>query len=177
MGRLGLGVGPLRARDRASDRRRRPRRPAADAHGRRVRRAAAGQVTLTTPYPAVAVAPGTKVSFDLSVETDIPGRVDLTLERRADGLDGRIRSAAASSSTASSPTGSKATDVRLDVTVPGRRRRRQRSGSTSSPTAGGAIDTLPLDIRVTPNAAGEVSLTTDFPELKGAVDHDASRST
>ena len=74
---------------------------------------AAGQVTVTTPYPAVAVAPGTKVSFDLSIETDIPDRVNLKLERvrRA----GRPHcSAAGSSSMASSPTG----------------RRRPPSGST-----------------------------------------------
>jgi uncharacterized membrane protein len=32
------------------------------------------------------------------------------------------------------------------------------------------VATLPVDIKVTPNAAGEVSLTTDFPELQGSSD-------
>jgi len=31
-----------------------------------------------------------------------------------------------------------------------------------------ASDTLPVDVRVTPNAAGDVTLTTDIPSLKGA---------
>ena len=31
-----------------------------------------------------------------------------------------------------------------------------------------AADTLPVDVRVTPNAAGDVTLTTDIPSLKGA---------
>ena len=67
---------------------------------------------------------------------------------------------------ASRSDGSKATTVRLDVTLPA-----DAAAATQRidvvATAGGAIDRLPLDIRVTPTAAGEVSLTTDFPELKG----------
>lgn len=44
-----------------------------------------------------------------------------------------------------------------------------RSGSRCA-TSDGSTATLPVDIRVTPSAAGEVSLTTDFPELKGSSD-------
>ena len=40
---------------------------------------AAGQITLTTPYPAVAAAPGSTVNFDISITTDTPDRVDLTV--------------------------------------------------------------------------------------------------
>ncbi len=35
-------------------------------------------------------------------------------------------------------------------------------------TVAAARRRLPLDIRVTPNAAGDVTLTTDIPQLKGA---------
>ena len=35
-------------------------------------------------------------------------------------------------------------------------------------TASGGSTTLPVDIRVTPNAAGNVTLTTDTPQVKGA---------
>ena len=42
--------------------------------------AAAGRVTLTTRYPAVAVAPGSKVTFEIGIRTDVSDRVDLSLE-------------------------------------------------------------------------------------------------
>ena len=74
---------------------------------------AAGSVSVTTPYPGVAVAPGAKVSFDLSIETDTADRVNLRLER-VPAAGRPASSAAASSSTASRPTA----------------RRRPRSAST-----------------------------------------------
>jgi uncharacterized membrane protein len=65
--------------------------------------------------------------------------------------------------------GTKATDVTLDISVP--------AGAPAgdhrilvNATSDGSTAALALDIRVTPNAAGEVTLTTDFPELKGASD-------
>ena len=56
---------------------------------------AADSVTLTTPYPAVAAAPGTKVSFTISVTTDVSERVDLA--SRAPRPTGRPSSSAAAS--------------------------------------------------------------------------------
>jgi uncharacterized membrane protein len=127
--------------------------------------AAADTVSLTTPYPGVAVAPGTKVSFDLSIKTDASARVDLSVKGApatwtaalfgggfiVDGVQ---------------TSGTTAATVRLDVTVPA-----DAAAATQRievvAKAGASTDTLPLDIRVTPNAAGEVSLTTDFPSLKG----------
>ena len=125
---------------------------------------AAGTVSVTTPYPAVAVAPGAKASFDLSIETDTADRVDLKVEKVPASwtaslfgggfvVDG-VRS-----------DGSKATSVRLDVTVPA-----EATAATQRievvATAGSATDRLPLDIRITPAAAGTVSLTTDFPSSR-----------
>ena len=70
---------------------------------------------------------------------------------------------------------------RLRRTAPIRPRSRSTSRCRRAPTDGtqritleassdGSTATLPVDIRVTPNAAGEVTLTTDFPELQGATD-------
>ena len=127
--------------------------------------AAADSLTLTTPYPAVAVAPGTKVSFDLTVQTTTSERVDLAVKDTPTDwtaslygggfvVDGVLT------------TANKPTTVRLDVSVPA-----TATAATARinvvATASGATTTLPLDIRVTPQAAGEVSLTTDFPQLKG----------
>ena len=126
---------------------------------------AAGKVTVTTPYPAVAVAPGTKVSFDLSIETDVASRVDLKVERVPTGWTANLFGGGFVVDGVQSD-GSKATTVRLDVTLPA-----EATAATQRievvATAGGATDRLPLDIRITPAAAGSVSLTTDFPQLKG----------
>ena len=40
---------------------------------------AAGSVELSTPYPAVVVPPGEKVSFTITVQTDASDRVDLSV--------------------------------------------------------------------------------------------------
>ena len=127
--------------------------------------AAADSLTLTTPYPAVAVAPGTKVSFDLTVQTTTSERVDLAVKDTPTDwtaslygggfvVDGVLT------------TANKPTTVRLDVSVPATATAATVRINVIA-TASGATTTLPLDIRVTPQAAGEVSLTTDFPQLKG----------
>src|SRR3954471_2291937 len=40
---------------------------------------AAGQISLTTPYPAVAAAPRSAVNFEISITNDTPDRVDLSV--------------------------------------------------------------------------------------------------
>ena len=40
---------------------------------------AAEGLTLTTPYPAITVSPGTQATFELSIETTAPARIDLAL--------------------------------------------------------------------------------------------------
>lgn len=134
---------------------------------------AADALTLTTPYPAVAVAPGTKVSFDLTIETPTSERVDLAVKGTPTDwtaslygggfvVDGVLT------------TARKPATVRLDVSVPA-----TATAATTTLRVVATVHrspeslalartaTLPLDIRVTPQAAGEVSLTTDFPQLKG----------
>jgi uncharacterized repeat protein (TIGR01451 family) len=125
-------------------------------------------VTLSTPYPAIEVAPGAKVSLTISVDTDNAGRVDLTVQDVPTDWVATLRGGGFLVNGVHA-TGSEATEVTLDVTVPegvesGVQRLTLRADSD------GSIATLPIDIRVTPNAAGEVELTTDFPDLKGASD-------
>ena len=114
--------------------------------------AAAGTVSLSTPYPGVAVAPGTKVSFDISVKTDASARVDLSLKGvPADWTASLFGGGFVVDGVQTN--GTTAATVRLDVTVPA-----TATGATQrievDARAGSATDTLPLDIRVTPNAAG-----------------------
>jgi uncharacterized membrane protein len=129
---------------------------------------AANPVTLTTPYPAIEVAPGAKVNLTVSIETDNAGRVDLALSGVPADWTATIRGGGFLVNGVQS-NGSDATEVTLDVAVP----ESASSGTTQitlRATSDGSVATLPVDIKVTPNAAGEVSLTTDFPELKGSSD-------
>lgn len=129
---------------------------------------AANPVTLTTPYPAIEVAPGAKVNLTVSILTAGAGRVDLALSDVPTDWAATIRGGGFLVNGVQSD-GSKATEVTLDISVPeGAQSGVQRI--TLRATSDGSTATLPVDIRVTPSAAGEVSLTTDFPELKGSSD-------
>jgi len=123
---------------------------------------------ITTPYPAVAVAPGSKVTFDLTVTS--------------------VRTADVALSVSGVPTGWKASllgggyvvegiavtpdddgSVRLDVEVPA-----DAAATTGTirvtGQGGGATDVLTVSVRVDAEAAGDVSLTTSTPALTGSSD-------
>ena len=126
---------------------------------------AADSIQLTTPYPAVAVAPGAKVSFDMSVKTPSAQRVDLSLDKVPSGWTAVMRGGGFVVDGVQT-NGTDAAVVTLEVTVPAD----AAAGSqriTVTASGGGASTALDLDIRVTPSAAGDVTLTTQFPELKG----------
>ena len=129
---------------------------------------AAGEITLSTPFPAVAVAPGSAPSFDISVTTSAPGRVALSVGNVPTGWTAVLRGGGFTIDGVESD-GKTATKVTLNVTVP----TDATEGTTRivvRGTTSGASTTLPVDIRVAPNAAGDVTLTTDTPQLKGASD-------
>ena len=122
-------------------------------------------VSLTTSYPAVVAAPGSKITFPIDVETAEPGRVDLAVVGVPSGWTASLRGGGfvvdAVLTTADEPT-----EVRLDVGVPadaasGTKRIVVRA------TSGDSVVELPLDVRVDAEAAGEVTLNTDFPGLRG----------
>jgi uncharacterized membrane protein len=129
---------------------------------------AANGLEVTTPYTAVSVAPGNKVSFDLEVSSTRNANVDLSLAGVPSGWTASIFGGGfvvdGVAVTSSTPA-----KVRLDVTVPADA---AAGTSTVRVTArgGGAEDTLPIAIRVNASAAGDLTLTTNTPELTGASD-------
>jgi uncharacterized membrane protein len=126
---------------------------------------AADTIQLTTPYPAVAVAPGAKVSFDLSVKTPTATRVNLSLNGVPSGWSAVMRGGGFVIDGVQT-NGTDAATATLEVTVPA-----DASATTQRITVnasgGGASASLPLDLRVTATAAGDVTLTSQFPQLKG----------
>jgi uncharacterized repeat protein (TIGR01451 family) len=126
---------------------------------------AADAIQLTTPYPAVAVAPGNKVTFDLSIKTTSAERVSLDLGKVPSAWTATLRGGGFVIDGVQTD-GTEAAKASLEVAVPA-----DAAGGTQQITVtasgGGASTVLALDIRVTPSAAGNVELTTQFPELKG----------
>jgi uncharacterized membrane protein len=125
---------------------------------------AAAAFTVTTPYPAVVVAPGAQVTFNVSITTPTAERVGLALSGVPTGWTALIHGGGFIVD-AIETDGTTATAVRVDVTVPSGAT--GTHGMTLTATAGGATRTLPLQIRVEASAGGDVTLTTDFPSLQG----------
>src|SRR3954447_13806966 len=123
---------------------------------------------ITTPYPAVVVAPGSKVSFDLTVTSVRDANVALAINGVPSGWTASL-SGGGNVVDGVAVTSGKAGTVRLDITVPA-----DATASTStirvSGTGGGAADVLPISVRVNASAAGDVSLTTTTPTLTGPSD-------
>jgi uncharacterized membrane protein len=127
---------------------------------------AANGLEVTTPYPAVAVAPGSKVSFDLTVTSTKAGNVALSLVGVPTGWTATLHGGGFVVDGVSVIPGKDAT-ARLDITVPGTA---PAATSTLSVKAvlGGTQDELPISIRVNANAAGDITITTNTPTLTGS---------
>jgi uncharacterized membrane protein len=127
---------------------------------------AAGSVQLSTPYPAVAVPPGQKVSFKISVRTDVSDRVNLQVAEAPEGWITSLRGEGFVVDSVQT-SGNTPVELTLDVTVP----EDAAAGAgrvVIAANASPARDTLPLDIRVEEGAAGQVTMTSDFPTIDGA---------
>ncbi|MEO8273757.1 MAG: NEW3 domain-containing protein [Chloroflexota bacterium] len=125
---------------------------------------AANGLTLTTPYPAVTVSPGTQVSFDLSLQTTDPARIDLSVAGAPASWKAALHGGGFVVG-AVETDGDKATTVRLDVDVPDDATGAAHIVVTASST--GSTVTLPLDIKVEANAEGEITVKPDFTALRG----------
>jgi uncharacterized membrane protein len=129
--------------------------------------AAAGELAVTTPYPAVVAEPGASVSFKLAitVPTDGPERVDLKANDVPSGWNASFRGGGLviDSAWVDPKTPS---DITLSVEIPADTAV-GRAVITVSATGASGSGTLPVEIRVAAAAAGDVTLTSDFPELKG----------
>jgi uncharacterized membrane protein len=123
---------------------------------------------VTTPFPAVAVAPGDDVSFELTVTSVRAAIVDLSLGGVPDGWGASLLGGG-NVVEGVSVTPDVDGEVRLDVDVPAD----APAGSTTinvRASGGGATDLLPITIRVDAEAGGDISLTTGTPTLTGSTD-------
>lgn len=121
---------------------------------------------ITTQYPAVAVAPGSKVSFDLTVASTRTGTVALALEGVPAGWTATLHGGGFVVDGVA-VTASKDAEARLDVSVPGDAAATTQTIRVTG-SQPGARDVLAISIRVNAEAAGDITLTTTNPVLTGA---------
>jgi uncharacterized repeat protein (TIGR01451 family) len=137
---------------------------------------AQGPLELTTPYPAVTADPGSTVKFNVVAITDVATRVDLTTTAPA-GWTVRMRgggSTVSAVNTAPGPISEGSTTNQIaggftvEIDVPVSAGPSVNQVVVTGRTAAGATATLSLDLTIETQAAGAVSLTTNFPNLRGS---------
>jgi uncharacterized membrane protein len=128
--------------------------------------AVAAGLTLTTPYPSVSVAPGSKVSFPIAVAGNANEQVAVSVSGVPADWTATLRGGGYVVRGVQTDSTGGAT-VTLDVQVPA-----TASDGVSTLTVngsgGGVGAALPLAIEVSSKAGGDVTLTSDFPSLRGA---------
>jgi uncharacterized repeat protein (TIGR01451 family) len=137
---------------------------------------AAGPLELTTLYPAVTADAGSTVKFNVVAITDTPTRVDLSATAPA-GWTVRMRGGGSTvSAVNTTPTpisdGSTATQIAggftVEIDVPADTGPSVNHVVVTGRTTAGATATLSLDLTVEAQASGAVTLTTNFPNLRGS---------
>ena len=124
----------------------------------------AQDLMITTPYPAVVVSPGSSVSFDIEVKTSTPERVELALSGAPEAWNASLHGGGFVID-AVETNGTDPATVRVDLDVPA-----DATGTTRMTlrgTIGSEVVELPLQVRVEADATGDLTLTTDFPSLRG----------
>ena len=130
--------------------------------------AGAGGLDLTTPYPSISVQPGSNATFALTLTATSATTAKLTLSGVPDGWTAGLHGGGLEVGSVYVPANDTAS-LNLDLAIPAD----AADGSTTiTVTAQGGVGsaTLPLTVAVAQAAGGSVSLTTDFPTLRGASD-------
>ena len=125
-----------------------------------------GGLTVTTPFPSVVAEPGNTATFKLTISVETPGDVKLAVQGAPDGWTTRFNGGGLNIESAFVDK-AKPVDVDLDVVIPD-----TATDSTNAlrvvATQGSSAVTLPLQVKVAAAAGGDVTMTPDFPELRGA---------
>jgi uncharacterized membrane protein len=121
-------------------------------------------LTVSTPYPAVAVEPGDQVGFDLTIAAPTRTSVALSSEGVPDGWTASFSGGGFEVDSVTAGPGLEP-NVTFNVSVPASATEGDYD-MTVTATGGGDTVTLPLSIRISADAGGEVTLTPNFPGLR-----------
>ena len=130
---------------------------------------AADPFTVTTPYPSIAVAPGSSASFDLTLTSTHNGTVKLVVLGAPTGWIATLHGGGFVIQGVSVVAGKPAT-ARLDVKVPGDTTATNGDLRVEATFDGGTKVTLPITVLVNADVAGDITLTTNSPTLTGSSD-------
>jgi uncharacterized membrane protein len=122
------------------------------------------ELTVVATYPSVVVDPGGAASFTISVTAPEPERVDLTVDGLPEGWSSSFRGGEATVSSVFAGAEPAPLELRVDVAddaAPG------NAPITLTATGQSATLELPLEVIVADTSGGAVSLTSDFPVLRG----------
>jgi uncharacterized membrane protein len=128
--------------------------------------AAAEPLSVFTPYPAVSVAPGSKVSFNLTVKSNVRRQVALAVSGVPTGWSATLYGGGYVIDAVTADPSAAAPEVRLDVTVPADSATKSAHIALTG-SSGSLSDRLNLTVSVNTEAGGSVDLKTDFPALQG----------
>jgi len=121
-------------------------------------------LTVSTPFPSVAVEPGDQVSFALSIGAPSQVSVSLVSEGAPEGWTAAFRGGGFEVDSVTAGPGLDP-EVTFDVTVPATAEEGAVELAVTA-TAGAETVRVPLGVRVSAQAGGEVTLTPNFPGLR-----------
>jgi uncharacterized membrane protein len=121
------------------------------------------ELTVTTPYPRVAVEAGDQASYTLTITAPRPTEVSLQASGLPEGWTGSFRGGGFEVDGVTA--GATAPELTFDVSIPAETAEDVYE-LTVTATGGGASVELPLQVRVSALAGGDVTLTPDFPGLR-----------
>jgi uncharacterized membrane protein len=130
----------------------------------------AGSLTVTTPYPAVEAAAGSKVSLDLTVKGTITGRVSLAVTGVPTGWNASLHGGGfIVGGVLVDPKTSP--DVKLQIGIPDDAAPATYHLAVKA-SGSGISSLLPIDVTIPKATSGGVAFTTDYPQLRGPVGTD-----
>ncbi len=130
------------------------------------------ELTMSTPFPGVAVEPGDQVSFALVISAPDVVAVQLSSNGVPQGWTGAFRGGGFEIDTVTAGPGLNP-EASFDLNVPADVEDGVHELVVTA-TAGSTSVDLPLTVRVSQQAGGEVTLTPDFPGLRSAAGEEAS---
>lgn len=122
------------------------------------------ELTVTTPFPGVAVEPGDQVNFDLIISAPLTMDVALSADGVPDGWNSGFSGGEFAIDRVTAIPGQPPA-VSFDVTVPPDAEEESHDVTVTA-TGGGETAEVPLTVRVSEQAGGDVTLTPDFPGLR-----------
>jgi len=130
--------------------------------------AAADTLAVTTPYPSISVAPGSKASFDLTVTAPEAGTVALTVNGAPSGWKATLHGGGFVVSGVTAAPG-KPGSARLDVDIPADTTA-TKGVMTVEARLGSQSANLVITVGIDAAVAGDITLTTSSPTLTGSSD-------